>query len=396
MHLLPNSLPGRLCAILLVTVFFTACNSKDDIELPDNNIRIRKNAKDLSSQEMADYVDAILTLKATPSPYSDTLSYYDQFVRWHQMAVEKKLCTTFGVAHANPAFPAWHRKLLILYEDALREVSGLDVALPYWDWTDQASTDAVFSPQLMGGNGDPNEEYAVMDGPFRKDNWTVNLFTIRTNYIGLNPHPWLVRNFGATLPGPDYPGYPVSLPTIADINGCLDIETYDVEPWGCGDGRQQESFRFCLEGFLQLTCDGAQAMHNIGHDWVAGFFEVPVDTVKMLPVQAVNSFCDSIMTGTVPNNIRVGSMEPLDVSPNDPAFFMHHCNVDRIWYEWQQIPGNERKYEPVSGAPNGYNLTDEMYPFDLPQFQNRGSMNRHGLTPESMLSTTDLGYDYEL
>lgn len=22
-------------------------------------------------------------------------------------------------------------------------------------------------------------------------------------------------------------------------------------------------------------------------------------------------------------------------SPNDPAFFLHHCNVDRLWYLWQ-------------------------------------------------------------
>ena len=51
------------------------------------------------------------------------------------MAVEKSMCTGFAVAHMNPAFLSWHRKLLILYEDALSEVSGKDIALPYWDWT---------------------------------------------------------------------------------------------------------------------------------------------------------------------------------------------------------------------------------------------------------------------
>lgn len=24
-------------------------------------------------------------------------------------------------------------------------------------------------------------------------------------------------------------------------------------------------------------------------------------------------------------------------SPNDPVFFVHHCNVDRIWYNWQVL-----------------------------------------------------------
>lgn len=90
----------------------------------------------------------------------------------------------------NPAFPPWHRKLLILFEDALSQVSGKDIALPYWDWTSQESTDATFSTMLMGGNGDPNDEYALNSGPFRKDNWQINVFTTSANYVTLNPHPW--------------------------------------------------------------------------------------------------------------------------------------------------------------------------------------------------------------
>jgi tyrosinase len=26
----------------------------------------------------------------------------------------------------------------------------------------------------------------------------------------------------------------------------------------------------------------------------------------------------------------------LSSSPNDPVFFLHHCNVDRIWAAWQE------------------------------------------------------------
>ncbi|MBR9920709.1 MAG: tyrosinase family protein [Bacteroidetes bacterium] len=388
---------NRLVLLLLACstmLIFSDCKKDDDN--PEPQIRIRKDAKDLTQQEKADFVEAVLALKSTPSPYSDSLSYYDQFVKFHQMAVEKKLCTDLGVAHANPAFPPWHRKLLILFEDALREVSGKDVRLPYWDWTNQASTDAVFSDDLLGGDGDPNEEFAVMSGPFRKGNFTVNLFTIRPDYIGLNPHPWLVRNFAATVDEDtlSYPGYPVSLPQSSDIQHCLDMETYDMAPWDCS-GSGNTSFRFCLEGFLDGTCGGAQAMHNIGHDWVAGFFKIPVDTFKMVPVESVNPFCGNIMRDTVPNNIRVGSMEPLDVSPNDPAFFLHHCNVDRIWAEWQLLPDNADKYQPVAGEADGYNLLDEMYPYNIPGYRGLGSMDDYGLTPNSMLNTEVLGYKYE-
>jgi tyrosinase len=371
--------------------------SGTNCEIEDVPLKVRKNTKDMTSEEINDFVNAVLTLKATPSPYSDTLSYYDTFVRFHQMAVERTKCTGFGVAHANPAFPPWHRKMLILFEDALSEVSGKDISLPYWDWTDQASTDATFSSALLGGNGDPNDEYALNDGPFRKDNWQINLFTISPNYVGLNPHPWIVRNFAATIPGSqNYPGYPVVLPTIDEIDGCLSITTYDMAPWDCSSTTMENtSFRFCLEGFLDGYCPGGQAMHNIGHDWVAGFFEVPVANVEMVPVSSLNSFCGTVARDTVPNNVRVGSMAPLDVSPNDPAFFLHHCNVDRIWAQWQDMPGNADTYAPVSDQADGYNLNDNMYPYDIPSFQAVPAMTAHGDTPASMLDYRALGYEYE-
>lgn len=366
-------------------------------QIDETKLKVRKNAKDLTTQEMNDYVNAILILKATPSPYTDTLSYYDTFVRFHQMAVQKTNCTGSGVAHMNPAFPPWHRKMLILYEEALSAVSGKEISLPYWDWTDQESTDKTFSNALMGGNGDPNDEFALNNGPFRKDNWQINVYTTSANYIGLNPHPWIVRNFGVSIVGSAiYPGYTIKLPTVSEVDNCLNISTYDMVPWDCSSKTvENTSFRFCLEGFEDGFCPGAQDMHNVGHDWIAGFFEVPVANIEMIPVSAYNPFCGKINLDTVPNNVRVGSMEPLDVSPNDPSFFMHHCNVDRLWAKWQDQPGNATKYEPVSGAPEGYNLNDKMYPYDISEFQTIPAMVAHGLTPANMLDYKSLGYKYE-
>lgn len=373
-----------MCGILL---FMGSCR-KDDPVNPDEVTRVRKNAKDLSSAEKRAYTDAIRKLKASPSPYSDTLTYYDSFVRMHQMAVEesKRLrCmggqpdTNYGVAHTNPAFPPWHRKLLITYEDALREVSGKPITLPFWDWTDPASTAATFGPELMGGNGDPDEEFAVMDGPFRKDVWQVNLKTIIPNYQGTNDYNHLVRNFAAVIdePGFEQPGYPVALPTKPEVLKAYSYTIYDVSPFNA-TADPNVSFRAYLEGF---TTDGGQALHNIGHDWIAGFFLVPVDTV------AFNDFSFLCETKSVRNDLRVGSMEPLDVSPNDPAFFMHHANVDRIWYEWQQVDGgvNQDKYVN-SGAPY-QDLTADMYPFL--EFTHVPQMARYGIRPVDMMNSQE-------
>jgi tyrosinase len=48
-------------------------------------------------------------------------------------------------------------------------------------------------------------------------------------------------------------------------------------------------------------------------------------------------------------------------SPNDPVFFLNHCNVDRIWEAW--MTKNGRTYLPTNttpGAPAGQRLNDAM------------------------------------
>ena len=37
-----------------------------------------------------------------------------------------------------------------------------------------------------------------------------------------------------------------------------------------------------------------------------------------------------------------GDMANVMISPNDPVFWFHHAQVDRIWAKWQQINPNER------------------------------------------------------
>lgn len=32
-------------------------------------------------------------------------------------------------------------------------------------------------------------------------------------------------------------------------------------------------------------------------------------------------------------------------SPSDPLFFLHHTNLDRLWWNWQQVAPDTRTYE---------------------------------------------------
>ena len=51
-----------------------------------------------------------------------------------------------------------------------------------------------------------------------------------------------------------------------------------------------------------------------------------------------------------------GDMANVQMSPNDPAFWFHHAQVDRIWAKWQEnnpgelaaISGQEAKLDPWS------------------------------------------------
>ncbi len=72
-------------------------------------------------------------------------------------------------------------------------------------------------------------------------------------------------------------------------------------------------------------------------------------------------------------------------SPNDPVFFLHHANVDRLWYMWQRKYFQNdisNSYIPVTGGPSGHNLNDPMFPWKS--------------TPNSVLDPPNqLGYTYD-
>ncbi len=53
------------------------------------------------------------------------------------------------------------------------------------------------------------------------------------------------------------------------------------------------------------------------------------------------------------NSVHVwvgGSMSSVPTAPADPIFWMHHCNIDRLWWVWQKKPGNAGKNPVLSGA----------------------------------------------
>ncbi len=353
---------ASIVAIAAVAVVLAACGSDGSGGgggRDDGDTVVREAAEDLNAGEKRTFTDAVLKLKEMPSPFKgyEELSYYDTFVKWHKDAFTCEEQT----AHMGPNFLPWHRHFLALFEEALSEAAGERVTIPYWDWTDPASTNAVFRDDLMGGNGDPEEGSAVTSGPFRKGEYRLEVIDPKANDpVG---NRYLVRQIG-TFPSN------LTLPTERDVSNALGRSTYDVVPFN-DQSDPALSFRNNLEGWrgqigqqcengllAPLAGPGAEAkkhdLHNGVHLWVGGI--------------------DGDQQGTM----------DLNTSLNDPVFWLHHSNIDRIWQAW--IEANGEVYEPVSGWPRpDENLNQEMIPF---------SEVGEEATPKSMLDIDDLGYRY--
>jgi len=319
-------------------------------------ILVRKNVKDLTAAEKCEFICAIHRLKRMPSPWGTDLSYYDELVNWHY-TIHK--CGLWG--HMSPVFLPWHRALLLTLETALACAAGKPIATPYWDWTDQESTDATFADDFMGPFGDPADDYAVLSGPFRKGAWRITLHGPASDDPAQFKH--LVRAAG-TAPGAG------NLPTAQDMDRALSRPVYDVAPWNLSSD-PDVSFRQYWEGWIGFEGCGecvddimqptpgsdpskvALQNHNLVHFYIGGVFQ-PSSKVKVYGEGYAASQLG--LTGAV-----YGTIVPA-TAPNDPLFWSLHSNVDRVWHLWQLRHPNA--YRPVSGGPYPQNLDDKLQVLD--------------------------------
>lgn len=305
----------------------------------------RRNIYSLSDAALADFLTAVNGLK--------TDGLYDDFVRRHHQAMNRPTVlpneppTFRNVAHRGPAFLPWHRYFIREFELALqRKVPG--VTLPYWDWAADAgnptaaplwNTNPGTGRVYIGGDGQsPGDR--VVTGPFA--GWRIliaqgNQLVVRPGATGL------IRRLGRDPLAAGSPPFPIP----GQVGQALSVTAYDHAPWN-EKMDTDPSFRNRWEGWLRRAGEQGSQLHNRVHLWVGG---------DMLP-------------GT---------------SPNDPAFFLHHCNVDRIWAKWQQMHASAA-YLPSAGGPPQHNLNDMMAELTSPN-----------ATPARCLDyRTNLQYEYDV
>ena len=272
---------------------------------------IRKSASSLTGAEQTAFVSAVLELKSSPSlmhPGDQTRHRYDDFVEVHLNAMAVMESTPPGQSwgHMASAFGPWHRVLLHHFEAELQQINPA-VTLPYWDWTvDHDPTSPIWNPSFLGGNGQHNG--LVPDGPFAQAHgaWPLVVLDDPANDV-----PFLTRFMGQAQDAR-------SLPTTGMVTSARGTTPYDSSPWE--DMRRDQNDPTQWTGFrIQLEV----VLHNLVHRWVGG---------------------------------TMGAMS----SPNDPVFWLHHGNIDRLWSDWIRQHQDQSPYLPLTGGPQGHNLYDPM------------------------------------
>ena len=301
--------------------------------------RVRKEWRQLSTAEKALFMKAVQLLKTTTagSATQSAKGGYDKYPTIHGKD------SSYLQAHGTGMFLPWHRVFIQKFEDDLRALGAefACVTLPYWDWSIEEAAGAAWDPALWNSNTDPasgefigfgsvyngrskadkcngpvdgtggyhSDGCCVSDGPFRKGAWVHSHET------------------SGSLPVGDKGDWPLD-------NKCL--------------------FRyFANDNLVRSTATQAadflpQATYGYDTNTNPGFRNVLEDK-EHSEIHA-----------------RIGGYMITNWSPEDPIFFLHHANIDRLWAMWQVCQGHDSaagnvKYDagpPVAGTSTG--LNDEM------------------------------------
>lgn len=244
------------------------------------------------------------------------LSYWDLFVLWHVAAMELPLGGGGrNAAHSGPIFLPWHRHFMILLEQWMQIVlDDPDFGLPYWDWAADGDLPAAnqAGTSLWGSRGIGDTNGAVVSG-------LCGRMRVRLIQNPIDRSISVVNRPLRRAVGEEFRPEFRTLPNRASVRVALNQASYDAFPWDA----DSPGHRSILEGWEPAAPNRLVDLHNLVHVWIGG------------------------------------DMGP-GTSPNDPVFFLNHCNVDRIWEAW--MVQNGRNYSPgPNQGPQGHSLNSAMF-----------------------------------
>lgn len=258
------------------------------------SIKRRQEWRTLSRADQISYINAAKCLMSNPSQLmpGSGLRRSDDFQYVHSNLQD----SVHFVAH----FLVWHRHFIYLYEEALSHC-GYTGALPRWDWTLDAAnvtaapvwssdTEVGFGTNGTGPSTAPSSSGldggAVVDGAFAR----LQLNLPFRHQLQRNWNPFLDISVGGSIFASQY----------FDQRAIRILQS----------STSYQQFAVGVEGQDPDVFDNAQpGPHSTVHALIGGDF---------------------------PSS---------STAANDPLFFLHHANIDWLWWKWQQADRSNRLYE---------------------------------------------------
>lgn len=292
-----GSLPGCTADDIAMSVHHAMTNSVSSFNPANEPPRLRKSFYDLTDDELKTFMSAV--------GYCRNNLTLDDPVMWDNYArIHAYHCTEASDAHPpvhwSWNFLPWHRGYLYFLERILAsclDKQGLDgskFAMPYWDWTAHKTMPNTRLREQRGEASpffgwDPSLEDMVNPDGLTFDNSAL--------YDG---------NRGPSITKPEMdPRNELTQDSKDHVVECLKymsqpyVELMLSSPWEQFLGSPTVD-RATGQGLLE------QGPHNDGHDWVGSRFG------------------------------KNRTMGTLRTAAGDPMFYMHHCNIDRIWSLYEQ------------------------------------------------------------
>lgn len=321
--------------LVLISLFFVlGCGSEreDFVFTPDTDPSIeagisRKRVSDLTPFERTRFVNAVKSMKTIPSQFEPSLNAYDYFVILHQAAFDDH----DSRAHMHSNFLPWHREFLRRFELELRR-AGLDETLfvPYWDWAHPGEFDSLFSDDFVGGNGDPDQDFIVTTGPFRAGQWDIV-------FLDETPDEHLPMEDGEQHSQRGLAGEETGPPHRLLLQEFDEFEDHDMDLL-LGHGALQRNMGD-PRAFFPVATEVAEAV-SVFRPYDSPPFDDSVDIEQSFRnyVEGWWPRGSSMHNGV---HVFIGGQMGAGTSPNDPVFFMHHAQVDRLWSLYQDSWGND-------------------------------------------------------
>ncbi|KAJ5103928.1 N-acetyl-6-hydroxytryptophan oxidase ivoB [Penicillium argentinense] len=295
---------------------------------------VRKEWGEMLPAERTSYIKAIKCLTKKPprlstAEYPGVRSRFDDFAATHINQTLK--------VHYSGLFLPWHRRFVWLWEQALRDECGYIGYQPYWNWplwADDLENSPLFdcSETSLSGNGKFNPD----EQPLTAGNITIprgsgggcvpqgcGAFGEGDFEVHLGPFSRQITSY-TEIPEPRFAYNPRCL--IRSLNNVV-AEDYT---------------NTTLINALMASKDIVQ-------------FQTVMDHWPARP--------EGVLGPHGGGHFSLGdSMQDLFASPQDPAFMLHHCMIDRLWAKWQDGDERTRRYaingtSTILNPPWAHNVT---------------------------------------